>query len=315
MERSQIINQLEKINSPNNTVEIFLLGQPEICDGKLTVQFYKTRLQENIPSEIVNLFYPVIQKKVLKKEYTVKSYDPALMPDTDVLWELNSNEVPFYVFFNDLLSTKTDIEWYTNELLPYDDIWAYWIKVYGNGKSFYIIKKVTPSKVIKTGGKLALIFDSEIFKRLSDDVLTMDGSFDAIYFNQVLIFENKQNFEKALLYTEVKQSVAEDTLDKIGNIGFIENIDQVKDFLKDDYHSISKLNKIKGKPYFKTLSFASCTRIIKEYNVDVEIDEAKQQFNITSKQQAKYFIKVLNDDYLKSEMTNYKYSANSKEDI
>ncbi|RTL10779.1 MAG: DUF4868 domain-containing protein [Neisseriaceae bacterium] len=83
--------------------------------------------------------------------------------------------------------------------------------------------------------------------------------------------------------------------------------------LKDDYHSINKLNKIKEKPYFQTLTFTKCKKILEDYNVEIEIDEENNQFNIKSKAQAKHFIKVLNDDYLLSELTALKYVANSKE--
>jgi hypothetical protein len=273
MERNEIIANLQHLNSNNNAVEIYVLAQPEInANDTLQVDFYKARLQENLPSSIIELFYPVIEKKLINKEY-----------DT--------------------------------EHLAYGDIWAYWIKVYGNGNTFYLIKKVTSSKVIRTGGKLAIIFEGEIFKNLETDVLTMDGTFDAIYCNQILLFENKQNFEKALLYQDVKQTVAEETLDAIGEIGFIENFEQVKEFLKDDYHSINKLNKIKEKPYFQTLTFADCKRIIEEYEVHIDVDDENNLFNIASKAQAKHFIKVLNDDYLLSELTSLKYAANSKEGI
>jgi hypothetical protein len=316
MEREQIIEQLQQINVANNAVEIYILAQPEInANHNLSVEFYKARLEQNLPSSIIDLYYPVIEKKLIEKEYDVMEYDPAIIPDRTVVWEQNSDEVPFYTFFLNQLNTTENINRYNSDNLAYDDIWAYWIKIYGNGNTYYLIKKVTSSKVIRTGGKLALIFSHDIFSKLESDVLTMDGTFDALYCNQFLLFENKQNFEKALLYEEVKQGIAIETLDEIGQRGFIENFEMVRNFLKDDYHSINKLNKIKSKPYFSALTFGMCKKIIADYGVDVVIDEANQKFSISSKAQAKHFIKVLNDDYLKSEMTNYKYSANSKEDI
>jgi len=314
MNRNEIINQLQEINTGNKAVEIYILAQPEMdANNNLQVDFYKARLQDNLPASIINLFYPVIKKKLIDKEYDVTAYDPALTPDRTVVWEQSSENVPFYNYFHNLIETTENISWYSTENLAYVDIWAYWIKVYGNGNSFYIIKKVTSSKVIRTGGKLAIVFEGEIFKNLETDILTMDGTFDAIFCNETLLFENKQNFEKALLYQEVKQAVAVETLNAIAEIGFVEDFDRVKEFLKDDYHSINKLNKIKEKPYFQTLTFAKCKKIIEDYNVEIDIDEDNNQFNITSKAQAKHFIKVLNDDYLLSEMTEIKYDANSKE--
>jgi hypothetical protein len=315
MDRALLINQLEQIKSEQNAIEIYLLAQPDFDDGKLSVTFFKARLQENIPEEVIGLFFPSIKKRLIDKDYEVKKYDPSLLPDREVIWEQSSDDVPFFVLVSKLLSQEMDIGWYKNDLLPYKDIWAYWIKIYTHDRSFYIIKKVTPSKIIRTGGKLALVFESEIFRKLSDDVMTMDGSFDVIYCDKTLIFENKQNFERALLYSQVKQTVAENMIDDIGKTGFIENVDELKDFLKDDQFSINKLNKLRSKPYFKKLTFADCVRIIKNYGVNIPVDENKQQFAITSKAVAKLFVKVLNDDYLTSEMTNYKYSTNSKEDI
>ena len=43
-------------------------------------------------------------------------------------------------------------------------------------------------------------------------------------------------------------------------------------------HSINKLNKIKEKPYFQTLTFAKCKQIIEDYNVDIDIDDENKQF-------------------------------------
>ncbi len=315
MERNQIIEQLKQISAEDYAVAIYILAQPEIDNKILSVDFYEARLHQNLPKSIIDLFFPVIFKKLIQKEYDVEKYDPALTPDRNVVWKQSSDDVPFYKFFHNEVETAESIPRYDSDILPYDEIWAYWIKVYGKGNNFYLIKKVTSSKVIKTGGRLAIIFDSDIFQRLENDILTMDGTFDAIAFNDFLVFENKQNFEKALIYQQVKQTVAEYTLNRIDKLGFVEKFDQVRDFLKDDHHSINKLNSIKAKQYFKTLTFNDCKRIIYDYDVKIDIDEDNKKVKITSKAQAKHFIKVLNDDYLRSEMTNIKYAANSKENV
>ena len=82
MNREEIIAQLQEINSADNAVEIYILAQPEM-DGNnaLQVDFYKARLQDNLPDSIIELFYPVIEKKLIRKEYDVVEYDPALTPD------------------------------------------------------------------------------------------------------------------------------------------------------------------------------------------------------------------------------------------
>jgi hypothetical protein len=89
----------------------------------------------------------------------------------------------------------------------------------------------------------------------------------------------------------------------------------VKNYLKDDQHSINKLNIIKSKSYFRTLTFDHCKQITDDYDLRLSYNEATGKFNIQNKKEAKMFVKILNDDFLKSEMTNIKYSINSKEDL
>ena len=314
MTREEFITQLNFLDStevPN--VEIFVLAQPAVNNDVMDCDIYKTRIHERIPDEIKNAYFPKIKKSLVTNDYDLTEYNPALLPDRDVLWSYDSNIVPFYNFIVEKLSDVED--YYNKEILGYDDIWAIWIKFQIQNIHFYLLKKITPTKVFTTGGRLGLIFSDEVFKKLESDVLTIDGTFDVLAYGDMLYFENKQHFERALLYQTVKRDVAIATLDEINEIGILENFDVVKDYLKDDQHSINKLNRIKSKPYFRTLTFNHCKQIIDDYGLNLNYDETTGKFNIQNKKEAKLFVKVLNDDFLKSEMTNLKYASNSKEDL
>jgi hypothetical protein len=314
MNREEFIGRLKFLEFdeiPN--VEIFVLAQPSINDGEVRCDIYKSRLHENIPKEIKEMYYPKIKKSLVTSDYDLTEYNPALMPDRDIIWNYSSNIVPFY---NVIVERLADVEdFYNNEVLPYDEIWAIWLKFQVQGNTFYLLKRIMPSKVFTVGGSLSFIFKDTVFKKLESDILTIDGTFDVLAFENMLYFENKQNFERALLYQTVKCEVAIAALVEINEIGIFENFDVVKNYLKDDQHSINKLNKIKSRPYFGTLTFNHCRQIIDEYGLNLSYDERTEKFNIQNKKEAKMFVKVLNDDFLKSEMTNIKYAANSKEDL
>ncbi len=304
---------LDKDEIPN--VEIFILDEPIEDDNKeLSVNIYKGRMHNDIPKQIIDIFFPKMKRILVQSDYELKTYNPAVNPDRKVIWKQSSNEIPFYKLILQKLSEVND-NYYNDRILAYENIWAIWIKLTINENNFYLLKKITPSKVLTTGGVLAWVFSNNTFKGLTEDVLTIDGHFDVFACNNTLFFENKQNFEKALMYDKIIQQVANDTLNEIKNIGIVENFNTLKCMLKDDYHSIRKLNKLKNKQYFKEKTFTDYYKIIKNYNVPVKVDKKNQKFSIENKSQAKFLIKVLNDDYLKSELTNNKYAANSKEDI
>jgi hypothetical protein len=296
-------------------VEIFILDEPiENEDGELEVNIYKGRMHEDMPEQIVDLFFPKMKRILVQRDYELETYNPAVNPDRKVIWQQASADVPFYNLILGQLS-QANQNYYDDDTLAYEKIWAIWIKFSVGKNNFYLLKKITPSKVLTTGGILAWVFRGESFRRLNKDVLTIDGHFDVFACNDTLIFEKKTNFERALMYDEIIQQVADETLNEIEQINIVENFDDLKTMLADDYHSIRKLNKLRQKQYFREKTFSDYHRIIRDYDVPVNVDEANQKFSVADKAQAKLLIKVLNDDYLKSELTNIKYAANSKEDI
>ena len=316
MSKAELLKLLQSLDLDTvPSVELYILDEPTLDeDGDLSVNIYRGRMHQDMPGEIVELFYPRIKRILVEREYTLEAYNPELNPDRNVVWQYPTGEVPFYNKILEGLPNAEDV-YYDDDELPYERIWAVWIKLKIKKAVFYILKKITPSKVLTTGGVMALVFRSQTFRSLKKDVLTMDGSFDVFVCNDTLVFENKQNFERALLYEEIKQEVANETLEEIRGINIIENFDAFKDMLANDKHSINKLNKLKSKRYFREKTFKDYCKIIRDYGVAIGIDETGEQFAITGKAQAKLLVKVLNDDYLKSELTAIKYSAHSKEDI
>lgn len=317
MTREELLSHLAFLELEETpTVEVYILDQPFDSENGIDLNIYKGRMHEDLDQQIIDTFYPKIRSRLVRRQYDLVPYNPALTPDRTVNWFYPSDEVPFYGIVLKKLAEIDDENptYYDNTVLSYSDIWALWIKIRTQGNEFYFLRKITPQKVLNTGGKLALIFSQTVFRKLDQNVLTIDGNFDVFALNGTLIFENKTNFEKTLLYEEIKRQVANETLDEIQSIDIIENFDDLRGYLEDDKHSINKLNKLREKEYFRQKTFADYHRIIRDYAVPVTVDEENGKFNISSKAEAKQLIKVLNDDYLKSELTDLKYSANSKEE-
>ncbi|MBK9096838.1 MAG: DUF4868 domain-containing protein [bacterium] len=316
MTKENLLKSLESFEQNEiPSVEIFILDQPlKYESGMIFCNVYGGRMHKDMPRQILETFYPKIKRVLINKDYILQNYNPSLLPDRDVIWQYPSSEVPFYNFIIDQIDENED-NYYDDETLSYENIWAIWIKIRIRKKNIYILKKITPSKVITSGGSLAWVFSGNAFRRLEDDVLTLDGTFDVLSCENTLIFENKQKFETVLLYDIILQESASETLEEIKKINLVENFEELKDMLGDDKHSIRKLNKLKQKKYFSEKTFNDYYKIIKDYNVGVKVNIKNKKFIVLNKAQAKLLVKVLNDDYLKSELTDIKYAANSKETL
>jgi hypothetical protein len=125
---------LDSEEIPN--VEFFILPQPSISNGVIDCNIYKTHLHERIPEAIKKAYYPKITKSLVSYDYDLTEYNPVLLPDRDVIWNYDSNIVPFY---NIIANKLSDIEeYYDDNVLGYDDIWAIWVKFQLQHTCFYL---------------------------------------------------------------------------------------------------------------------------------------------------------------------------------
>lgn len=197
MTKEELQNTLAFLDNeaiPN--VEIYILDEPvENEEGELEVNIYKGRMHEDMPEQIVDLFFPKMRRILIQRDYELETYNPAVTPDRKVIWQQASADVPFYNLILGKLPHANQ-NYYDDDTLAYENIWAIWIKFRVGRDNFYLLKKITPSKVLTTGGVMAWVFRGETFRRLEKDVLTIDGHFDVFACNDTLILRTKQILKK-----------------------------------------------------------------------------------------------------------------------
>ncbi len=107
MTREELFEKIQILDSEvTPSIEFYVLDQPSITDGHFQCEIYKARMQSSIVTQITKLFYPKIIKS-LKSEYSLIDYDPSLMPDYDVVWKYDPDNVPlFNLIKNELMEIE-----------------------------------------------------------------------------------------------------------------------------------------------------------------------------------------------------------------
>lgn len=180
---------------------------------------------------------------------------------------------------------------------------------YEQNKPFYVVKLLPQSQVLK--GATAWMFDEGSFRPFSADAglrITPD--------NQVLILEetifafSESKFERLFGYNAKKHAVAEEKIKAIEaayKLSLPEGL-TLENLVKEKPVLVNKLQKL------DTGNFVSADKLMEQSDdmqLDLMQDEA-EAIIIMDGRDASRFVNLLNDDYVESPMTGYKYEIKGK---
>jgi hypothetical protein len=124
---------------------------------------------------------------------------------------------------------------------------------------------------------------------------------------------NKDKFQKIFKFYEELVKVADTVLKTIEECIPIDDFAAFKEACAGHLQKLAKLKNIAGKPYLKDLKISQIKSVIERYNLPIETvgegDDAKLCYNASDKWA---ILRLLDDDYLESAMTNNHYETNSK---
>jgi hypothetical protein len=151
---------------------------------------------------------------------------------------------------------------------------------------------------------------------LSKDALAIDDSFDFLLLDGDLIVLKLRTLERYFGFNEVILNKAQSTIDEIENYGLIENTDKLGEML-DNKIFAKKLMGLKDSPVMD-LTTNSVVNFVRQHPVlskQIKLSEDNTQLHLDTKVSMKSVVKLLNDDYLTSELTHIDYDSLAKDKL
>ena len=184
-----------------------------------------------------------------------------------------------------------------------------------------LFKKHYPISLIKREAfLLGAIKSKKRFEKIDgDDIIRLNGSVqlirleDKIYVLDLKVLEQNFGFDKLI------RQAATDTIQSIHEIGLIEDVQVLRDAAEDISFS-RKLSKVKNSspilklniPKEEIISFTKNTSVLSgkfKYSTD------GNTIRLDTKKSKEAFLKLLNDAFLRSELTKLYYDARAKDNI
>jgi len=184
----------------------------------------------------------------------------------------------------------------------------------------YFYRSYTPRKILKRSGLHAILGSHGEYDRAEERCISFEESIDCISHNGFMFVINKPNFQAMFRFLEEVRATARETLHTI-NCGLpIQNFDELLQACEGNMTMLRKLKKIAAKPYIKDLKMSDVKKIIEINHLQVKVigieGQEKILFDPNAKAKDKYaLLRIFNDDYLRSLMTDKNYEVTGKREV
>ncbi len=185
-----------------------------------------------------------------------------------------------------------------------------------SGDPIYFFRTYTPKKMLGRSRLFAVMFRHGIFDKVIEPAFLFDQHIDCVSHSGIMFIFKKENFYEIFRFFETIRRIAKETLDTIRATVPIQNFD---DFARDCEGHLAKLEKLRNiaaKPYWGSITVENIKKVIEKNNLPVQIVQTSDGEKLVYDPMDKWMLlKLLDDDYLWSLMTEQSYEVTGKREL
>ena len=200
-------------------------------------------------------------------------------------------------------------------------LFGYIIYVGSMQNGIVLFKKHFPISLIKRDSfLLGAVKDKRRFEKVSgEDIIRINGSAHLLKVNDQIYVMDVKILERNMGFTKLIQKAAEQTLTAIEELGILEDIEVLKDSASETSFA-RKLSKVKRtSPIFKLAiskeTIIEFTKTTAELAGKFKYSEDGLTIRLDTKKSKEAFLKLMNDAFLRSELTKQYYEASAKDQL
>lgn len=217
-------------------------------------------------------------------------------------------------FILELTSDSDDINDFVMDKSKYSNIKAILLKIGTATNNVILYKHHYPINVMKKTSGVNIFKEGNTFKEVSEDIFKIDINFDLILVNNHIVVNRMNILESKLGYRDRILTVAQNHLEIINTLNFIEDLKSLEKAIESSRWA-KKLNKVQNSPVLDVIKSnkEKVVKFIKNHpslnSINISSDD---KLELNTQKSVERFLKLLDDDYLFSQLTEKQYDTNSK---
>jgi hypothetical protein len=308
MSTEDALRRIQQELADNPPVNVILASRPYSQD--------EDNLQRlNIGAELQQQFQGIARESVIG-EIRVVEYEPGYKPDSgEIVW-IDLEEAPTVGGIVERIQHFQDLVMFENhdEFVDYLRYYALFARV-GARKSVTLFRVTSEKLELGRGRRIGAILRGGQYDTVEEKVFLFDRNIDCWSDGKYMFIANVSNFERIFGYYEELEKRAEETVTKVLARIPIANADAFKQACTSQRRFMTKLAMVAARPYFAKITMNDLRRTIREHELEIEVvkEEGRDHLKFDPDPSRRWILlKLLDDDYLNSNMTDNKYEANSK---
>ena len=311
MNKAELNQSLEFLNNPTGELQIIMYA----CFEEQVVKKLDVKSEDLSP--IRKLFVDSINSAIISQEgFTVIPLSTA-EERGNCFYEYDL-ELPEELQFLETIIGNDNIETFNFNNDTFAEINALAIVLADDNNEISLYKKLFSVEVLGRGGYM-LWKSNQRLERFEEQLLRISPSFQVLRVEDSVIILNLKTIEKNFGFHDVIKREATLGIEAINDMGIVSNIDTLEELI-EDVSFARKLTKIarnspviqRSIPNVNIIAFSRTHPAIRNkmrYTLD------GTQFALDTKVSKDLFVKLLNDDFLTSELTQLYYDSLAKDNI
>jgi hypothetical protein len=302
----QKFNNLKDLDLSNSTVSLAIIKEYK----RQRISNYNIKyvpIDERLENRLRNILLRKIEQSNSIEEYSFDCPEP----EADQIRAINSDETDF----GKITEILTDLNPEENIIENVEELVL--------AKSYIIILRIdTEIKVVgfkklpenwkmkKNKGLIPLLFKENRFEDLEEEnVFSISGTIDFLYFNELLFILSKKAFETGMNFREGMISKANEFYEEVQEINLFVNIDILSEKVGNNQRYLRKIATIKNLGYYRDQLFLSKFKEVNRLK-NWGIDFQNEQIVITE-EKLDAILTILQNKRLHSDLTEEDFDVES----
>lgn len=276
---------------------------------------------KNTAPDIQQMFEGMIKDSILSKEDLVIRELSKADDDANVLYRYDYDTYPEELGLLNSFNIKEAVntKLFNFKVDDLSHLFGFIIYIGSMDHGFMLFKKHYNVSLIKRGNFCAVLKSDTRFERLNEDIIRLNNDAQVLRVNNTLLVLNLKFLEKNNGFLELVKKDAQAAVTNIENLDILDDIDVLKETLEDPSFA-RKLAKVhKTSPVFKLNvskeAIIKFTKSSPELAGKFKYSDDGTRIKLGTKQSKVNFIKLMSDNFLRSELTKQWYESSSKDSI
>lgn len=265
---------------------------------------------DSLLHSISELIESTVKTNLLADELEIDSADK-IADNKKVLYEIEQSSL--YAPFAFLESYGSTIDLYSE--LDQDALTGFAFMVNRNDSAIWFYQHVYAVHMLKRSRALYAILNSgSTYTLLNRDVVRIDARIDATIVGKSIITSKIDLLQKSFGFTDYVRREAQSTISQIKQMGLLADSTKLEELIgKESLTNAKKLMRVKNSPVLKMDKAVLFRKMANHPRYKDKFKIENDTIIIRTQKDAGELVKMLNDDIVRSELTDQEYDSPSKQ--